>query len=155
LFAPVDGDRLIDALTDQTLDGGTCDLATLAHPLDESQQWQDPHVVKVLVDRAGFALYFSRAAVPGAFPGGDAAIKDAGARLAWRHVGVYAFHTASLQRYLALPRSPLEVAEGLEQLRALENGMKIRVVFTTERPIGVDTEADLEEVRRRWASEQI
>jgi 3-deoxy-manno-octulosonate cytidylyltransferase (CMP-KDO synthetase) len=154
LLSPADGDRLIDALTAQTPDGTDCQLATLAHALDDAHQWQDPHVVKVLVDRAGFALYFSRAAVPGSFPGGSKVDQDSGASLAWRHIGVYAFRVDALRRYLALPRSPLEMAEGLEQLRALENGMRIRVVITEERPIGVDTTADLAEVRRRWSVER-
>ncbi len=155
LLVPADADRLVEALLPTTTAGGVADVATLAHPFDDAAQWRDPHVVKVLVDRAGYALYFSRVAVPGEFPGRSPALGVTGARLALRHVGIYAFHAASLQRFLSLPRGPLEQAEGLEQLRALENGMRIRVILTTNRPVGIDTEADLEEVRRRWDAEQV
>jgi 3-deoxy-manno-octulosonate cytidylyltransferase (CMP-KDO synthetase) len=65
-------------------------------------------------------------------------------------VGVYAFRRRALERFLALERSPLEVVEGLEQLRALENGMSIKVLDITAAPVGVDTPADLDTVRRLW-----
>lgn len=155
LLDPADGDRLVTALDEASPGSGTCDIATLAHPLASREQWRDPHTVKVLVDRAGFALYFSRAAVPGRFPGHPELKQESGGRLAWRHVGIYAFRATSLRRFLALPRSPLEMAEGLEQLRALENGMRIRVVFTTSVPVGVDTTADLETVRQLWAARRV
>ena len=144
LLDPADGDRLVAALAEDP----AVELATLAHPFDDAAEWRDPNVVKVLVDRAGRALYFSRAALPGAFPGGGPS--DAGARLALRHVGIYAFRAAALQRFLQLPRTPLEEAEGLEQLRALEHGMSVRVVEIAGRPVGVDTPADLERVRSLW-----
>lgn len=149
LLDPADADRLVVALES----GGkfqAADLATLAHPFDDPRQWRDPNVVKVLVDLAGQALYFSRAAVPGAFPASGEEAAERGVQLALRHVGVYAFKADVLTRFLVLPRGPLEVAEGLEQLRALENGLRIGVVQIDNRPVGVDTAADLEEVRRRW-----
>lgn len=145
LLDPADGDRLIAALEADAV----VDLATLAHPFDEATEWRDPNVVKVLVDQSGRALYFSRAAVPGAFANTDSAA-GAGARLALRHVGIYAFRLPALRRFLTLPRSPLEQAEGLEQLRALEHGMRVGVVTIAGRPIGVDTPEDLERVRNLW-----
>ena len=87
------------------------DPPTDAHPFGEADRWEDPNVVKVLVDRAGPALYFSRAGVPGVFPGGGADPRAA----ALRHVGIYAWRTGALRRYLAWPRGPLETVEGLER----------------------------------------
>ncbi len=144
LLDPADVDRLIAALQADA----RADLGTLAHRFDEAADWRDLNVVKVLVDRAGRAMYFSRAALPGAFPGGGR--PDAGAGLALRHVGVYAYRADALRRFLELPRTPLEQAEGLEQLRALEHGMSILVLEIGGRPIGVDTPADLERVRSLW-----
>lgn len=143
LLDPADADGLVRALCADP----AADLATLAHPLADAAEWQDPHAVKVLLDRQGRALYFSRAPLPGAFPGRAAR----GERLALRHVGIYAFRRAALLRFLELPRTPLEEAEGLEQLRALEHGLRIRVERTERRAVGVDTPADLERVRALWA----
>lgn len=148
LLDPADAEALVVALRDDP----AADLATCAHPFGPDDDWADPNVVKVLVDRAGRALYFSRAGVPGVFPG-----THAGARaprdVALRHVGIYAFRRDALARFLALPRSPLEQVEGLEQLRALENGMTIRVVTVARGPVGVDTPADLARVRALWANQ--
>jgi len=96
----------------------------------------------VLVDRRGRALYFSRAAVP--FAG------DAEARYL-RHVGVYAFRQASLERFVRFPCGDLERREGLEQLRALENGMPVDVLVTRHVTHGVDTPEDLKAVASRFA----
>ncbi len=124
------------------------DVATCAHPFAGPDDWHDPNAVKVLFDGRGSALYFSRAPIPGTFPGrgGD------GHRLALRHVGLYAFRRAALERFLALPVSPLEAHEGLEQLRILEDGGRIGVVRIDSAPVGVDTPQDLERVRRIWSA---
>ncbi len=148
LLEPADADALVAALREDLGAG----IATCAHPFGPGDDWADPNVVKVLVDRAGRALYFSRAGVPGVFP----AVRDgapAPRDVALRHIGIYAFRGAVLARFLALPRSPLERVEGLEQLRALENGMAIRVVTVARGPVGVDTPADLARVRALWASQ--
>ena len=100
----------------------------------------------MLCDRTGRALYFSRAPIPGIFPGQD---PDAHA-LALRHVGIYAFRRTVLEGFLGLERTPLERAEGLEQLRLLEHGVPILVQRIAAAPVGVDTPADLDEVRRLW-----
>jgi 3-deoxy-manno-octulosonate cytidylyltransferase (CMP-KDO synthetase) len=122
------------------------DVATCAHPFADEASWRDPNQVKVVRDGQGLALYFSRAPIPGTFPGADVqAFRRAG-----RHVGIYGFRRRALQRFLALERTPLEITEGLEQLRALENGMRIRVLDLAEAPVGVDTPEDLEQVRRLW-----
>jgi 3-deoxy-manno-octulosonate cytidylyltransferase (CMP-KDO synthetase) len=162
----------LDGLVDDLRGAPGADVATMGHPLADADEWRDPHVVKVLVDRAGYALYFSRAPLPGAFPGpraagdspgsatgssgagsmsGSAAGGEmAGWRLALRHVGVYAYRAAALRRFLTLPPAPLEQVEGLEQLRALEHGMRFRVVQNAGRSLGIDTPADLERARRAW-----
>jgi 3-deoxy-manno-octulosonate cytidylyltransferase (CMP-KDO synthetase) len=146
LLEPEVGDRLVRALRDDPETG----LATCAHPFADADEWRDPNAVKVLVDRRGRALYFSRAPVPGAFPG----TAPTGHRLALRHVGIYAWRAGSLRRFLGWRRGDLERCEGLEQLRALEEGLPIAVVSVTAGPIGVDTPADLDRVRRLWQDQQ-
>ncbi|HEY6452024.1 MAG TPA: 3-deoxy-manno-octulosonate cytidylyltransferase [Steroidobacteraceae bacterium] len=103
-----------------------CDLATLAVPLESVAALLDPNVVKVVTDRAQRALYFSRAPIPWSRDGGSGShqSKHAGAR---RHLGIYAYRVSALRRLAALPPSALELIERLEQLRALEHGMDIRV----------------------------
>ncbi len=122
------------------------DVATCAHPFADADTWRDPNAVKVLVDHRGLALYFSRAPIPGTFPGRDAR----GHEVALRHMGIYAFRRAALARFLELPPSALELSEGLEQLRMLEDGARIGVARVEGAPIGVDTPSDLENVRRIW-----
>lgn len=121
------------------------DLATLATPIASLHEFLDPNVVKVVVDAAGRALYFSRAPIPwprDSAPAGLASQTAHGGAL--RHVGLYAYRCAALLRMAGLPPSPLEQAERLEQLRALENGLNIRVAIAVDVPgPGVDTEADL------------
>jgi 3-deoxy-manno-octulosonate cytidylyltransferase (CMP-KDO synthetase) len=142
LLDPGDVDRLIGTmLADPDLD-----LATCAHPFADEASWRDPNFVKVIRDTAGLALYFSRAPIPGTFPGS----KVVAHTMALRHVGIYAFRRSALERFLALDRTPLEISEGLEQLRALENGMRIKVLEIHDAPIGVDTPADLDLVRGLW-----
>ncbi len=142
LLDPADADGLVRALREDPEAG----LATLAHPLADEREWRDPNVVKALCDRDGRALYFSRAPLPGAFPGRE----PAGWRCALRHVGIYAWRRGALTRFLALPRGELEREEGLEQLRALENGIAVRVIPAARPAVGVDTPEDLELVRRLW-----
>ena len=121
------------------------DMATLAAEVDEDAL-QDPNQVKVVCGGDGYALYFSRAGIPfrrHATEAGDAA---APVRL---HVGVYGYRRSVLLRLAALEQTPLERCEGLEQLRALENGIRIRVLPTDETPLGVDTPEDLAAAEQR------
>ncbi len=142
LLDPADVDGLISAMAARPeIDIGTC-----AHRFGDAEHWHDANVVKVVCDRDGRALYFTRAAIPGTFPGTPAA----GHEVALRHVGIYAFRRQALLQFLEWERTPLEQAEGLEQLRALENGLRIHVQQITRAPVGVDTPADLAEVRRLW-----
>lgn len=123
--------------------------ATLSTPIEHSEQIFDPNCVKLVTDQRGRALYFSRAPIPWAR---DAWAKNCGelpAGAAQRHLGLYAYRAATLQRFAQLPQSPLEKLESLEQLRLLENGLAIAVTLAPEPiPAGVDTEEDLERVAR-------
>ncbi len=117
-------------------------VATLACPLMHAAEWQDPNVVKAVLDRNGYALYFSRAAVP-YDRDGTAAVSET----ALRHLGLYAYRVDFLQTYSSLQSSPLEQVEKLEQLRVLWHGKRIHVGIAEEQPgPGVDTAADLERV---------
>lgn len=120
------------------------DIATLAVRITEAEERGNPNVVKPVVSfadgrRIARALYFSRASVP--WDGGDAG------QPLYHHIGLYAYRRAALERFVSLPNSPLEQREKLEQLRALENGMRIDVALVDTLPLGVDTPADLERAR--------
>jgi 3-deoxy-manno-octulosonate cytidylyltransferase (CMP-KDO synthetase) len=117
-------------------------MVTLAAPADAAVA-ANPNIVKVVTDAEGFALYFSRAPIPYPRDGGEAPWR--------RHVGIYGYQRDALQRLAGLSSTPLERAESLEQLRALENGMAIRVLEVEEAWPGVDTMDDLEAVERLLA----
>jgi 3-deoxy-manno-octulosonate cytidylyltransferase (CMP-KDO synthetase) len=120
------------------------DIATLASKLDQAADLADPNTVKVACDPTGRALYFSRAPIP--------FNRDQPATLtpaSLRHVGIYAYRVAALRKLASLPPGRLEQIEKLEQLRALENGMEIRVAHAVERPLAdVNTAADLDRAER-------
>lgn len=116
------------------------DIATLACPITEASERDNPNVVKAVIALApgaqqGRALYFSRATVPT----GDGEL--------YHHIGLYAYRRDALTRFVGLPVSGLEQRERLEQLRALEDGMRIEVALVDTVPLGVDTPADLERAR--------
>ena len=116
------------------------DIATIACPITDDAERSDPNVVKAVVsaepgERHGRALYFTRAEAPG----GDGPL--------YHHEGLYVYRRSALERFVSLPQSPLEKRERLEQLRALEDGMHIEVVFVDSLPLGVNTPADLEQAR--------
>jgi 3-deoxy-manno-octulosonate cytidylyltransferase (CMP-KDO synthetase) len=141
----------VDAAVAPLLSDPTLDIATLSLPLKRVEEMLSPSVVKVVTDGRGRALYFSRSPIPFVREG---ASREGAARaavmkgLARKHVGLYAFRRAALERFVALPPSALEEAESLEQLRAVENGMSIQVVpMAGATGIAVDTPQDLERVR--------
>jgi 3-deoxy-manno-octulosonate cytidylyltransferase (CMP-KDO synthetase) len=118
-------------------------MSTIVRPLDDEHEFHNPHVVKAVLGLDGFALYFSRAAVPY-----QRATGNRGESMrAFKHIGLYVYRRETLLELAALPQSPLEVAESLEQLRALEHGIRIKAVETRYDSIGVDTPEDLERVR--------
>jgi 3-deoxy-manno-octulosonate cytidylyltransferase (CMP-KDO synthetase) len=129
----------IDVLVEALRADGGVPMSTLCRPL-EAERADDPNAVKVVRDVRGRALYFSRSPVP--FPRDRAA-----AAKLWRlHLGIYAFRREALERFVALAPSALELAEGLEQLRALENGISILVLDAPHPAFGVDTPEDLRRV---------
>lgn len=126
---------------------GRAPVSTLSAPIRSSEEWRSEAVVKVVCDAAGDALYFSRAPIP--WPRGGTPEFGRGAGEPWlRHIGLYVFDREALERWTTLPPSPLERIERLEQLRALEAGMRIRVVVGPPTEPGVDVEEDLRRARR-------
>jgi len=148
---------LIDQVADLLLGDESAGIATLATPVRSLEEFLDPNVVKVVVADDGAALYFSRAPIPWTrqdSPEGAAGQREFGG--AMRHVGLYAYRVGVLGRITRLPPSSLEQREKLEQLRALQNGIRI-VVGTCRVPpgAGVDTERDLQRARERAASQRL
>ena len=134
----------IDEAIEPFRDDAALDMVSLCQRFRASEAALDPHVVKVVTDRRGFALYFSRAPIPffRDAPGGDAATGP------FKHIGLYVQRREFLLKIASLEPTPLERAEALEQLRVLEHGFSIRMVQTQYDSIGVDTPEDLERVRR-------
>jgi len=123
------------------LDDGLADIATLASPVASQQDFENPNIVKVIVDEDSNAIYFSRTAIPYAR---DSARQAEARRAALHHHGIYAYRCGVLRKLVAAPPSQLEISEQLEQLRALSLGMTIRVAPPEKRPgAGVDTAEDL------------
>ena len=150
----------IDAVAFALASDPGIEIATLSLPLVSTDEMLAPSVVKVVTGASGDALYFSRSPIPHVRQGaGQDALASADAAvacgLARRHVGLYGYRREALLRFAALPQDPLEQAEGLEQLRALAHGMRIRVVpVDGEAGVAVDTPEDLERVRALVASEK-
>jgi 3-deoxy-manno-octulosonate cytidylyltransferase (CMP-KDO synthetase) len=129
----------IDTAVLPLLEESAIPMGTLKKRIEDPREISDPNVVKVVTDRFENALYFSRSTIP--FP------RDGTPLTHYKHIGLYVYRRDFLLRYPDLPAGPLERAERLEQLRALENGFNIRVVETEYESLGVDTPADLERVR--------
>ncbi len=133
----------IEALLAAMAESGA-EMGTLARPLDPGEA-ERSQVVKVVTDLTGHALYFSRALIPHRREGGVSPLCRA-------HVGIYAFTAAFLERFATLAPGRLEGEEALEQLRALEHGVRIRVADTAYRGFGIDTPEDLERARALLAA---
>jgi 3-deoxy-manno-octulosonate cytidylyltransferase (CMP-KDO synthetase) len=119
-------------------------MATLKKRIEHPREIADPNVVKVVTDTSGDAIYFSRCPIP--YVRQDC--EGAGGTPHFKHIGLYVYRREFLLGYSSLPVGPLERAERLEQLRAIENGFRIRVVETEYESLGVDTPEDLERVAR-------
>lgn len=133
---------MIDAVARSLLDNTKVSMATLMKKIEKPAEINDPHVVKVVVDKNNFALYFSRSAIP-YYP----VHSEAKELVYYKHIGLYGYTKDFLFTYKNLPVSKLEKIERLEQLRVLEEGYKIKVIETKYETIGVDTPADLEKVK--------
>ena len=133
---------MIDSVASALLDDKNLNMATLMKRIEDPALVDDPNVVKVVVDKNNFALYFSRAAIP--YLALNAEVKQPAY---FKHIGLYGYTKDFLFTYKNLPVSDLEKTERLEQLRALEEGFRIKVIETNFDTIGVDTPEDLERVK--------
>jgi len=139
---PLIDPKLINQLAKKMQRDPKIEMITAAHPFDNSADAQSPHQVKVVLDRDQRALYFSRSAIPFA--------REATAAVSYyRHQGVYGYKRELLLRFVRWAPTPLEKAEALEQLRALENGVNIHVVVTKSGSPGVDTPDDARTIERQ------
>lgn len=142
---------LIDACAAALQRHADCVMSTAAHPIADADTWRNPNVVKVVMDAADRALYFSRAPIPHWRDASSPAALPAPAP--WRHVGIYGYRAHFLRRFPQLAPSPLEQLESLEQLRVLWHGERICVHRCDHAPhAGVDTPQDLERVRALFAA---
>ena len=135
--------NLIDELIEQFADKNL-QMATVATELTDEEEMKNPNNVKVIFDKNNNALYFSRSLIP--YP------RNVGKSKVFKHIGIYAYRRNFLLDYAKMESTPLEQAESLEQLRALENGYKIRVIESDCKFVGVDTEEDLKLVNEIYKS---
>jgi 3-deoxy-manno-octulosonate cytidylyltransferase (CMP-KDO synthetase) len=148
---PLIDPALIDAVADLLEATPQASMSTAAHAIDSVAEFTNTNVVKAVLDAQGFAMYFSRATIPWWRDGFAGGIQGLGEPRPLRHVGIYGYRAGFLREYPKLPQAPVEVAEALEQLRALWHGHRIVVHVTQFAPgIGVDTPEDLERVRALW-----
>ena len=135
---PLVDPRLIDRLVETLQKNRELGIVTAAHPFENPRDALSPHQVKVVIDHVGNALYFSRAPIP--------STKSSGPSFFLRHQGIYGFRRTMLLQFVKWKPTPLERAESLEQLRALENGVRVHVLVTKHGSPGVDTPADADYV---------
>jgi len=135
----LDGE-MIDLVVKELRENPELVVVTLMKKIASDAELLDPNLVKVVVDRDGFALYFSRSPIPHG---------ETARRVAYKHIGLYGYRRDFLSRFTSLPVGPLEIEEHLEQLRVLENGYRIKVLETDRDTIGIDTPEDLERARKR------
>lgn len=124
---------LIDALAEQLMADPDLEMVTAANPFEDESLIEDPNIVKVVLDRQQHALYFSRSPIPYLRNPKPENLPF------YRHKGIYGYQRDFVLKYVSWPPSALELAEGLEQLRALENGARIKVIVTNDEAPGVDT----------------
>ena len=136
---PLVSPSIIDLMADTLRNQQNIDMITVANPISNLDQLDDPNIVKVVLNRNGDALYFSRSALPH-----DRTSEEQFSPL--RHVGLYGYQRDFLENFVNWPEGHLERVEQLEQLRALENGARIRVVVTEHESIGLDTPEQVPEI---------
>ncbi len=136
--------ELIDRLIDLMSGSDAPDMGTVIVPCKREDVADNPNKPKVVISADGYALYFSRAMIP--------FLREGGTEMkVYRHWGIYAYQRAALERFVSLPEGNLEKCEKLEQLRALENGMRIKTIETTYDGVDVNTPEDLEEAEKLFA----
>lgn len=130
----------IDDVIRNVQEDDNADISTLIRVLTDEEEINNPNLVKCVIDNNGFALYFSRSKVP--FE------RNSGFATYYGHLGIYGYKRKALEAMTTLPQTPLEQTESLEQLRALENGMKIKTSVVDFVPVGIDTREDLEKFKQ-------
>ncbi|NLI80772.1 MAG: 3-deoxy-manno-octulosonate cytidylyltransferase [Deltaproteobacteria bacterium] len=154
IVANIQGDEplvrpeMVDALVAALALAQDCPMATLAHPSNSDEDFHNPNVVKLVLDRKKRALYFSRSPIPFFRETPTASSSLTEGSLFLKHLGYYAYRQSFLETFTRLPPTPLETAEMLEQLRALEHGYPIQVAISPWETFGVDTPDDLAKVAR-------
>lgn len=130
----------IDAVAKNIQEDANADISTLIRILTDDGEINNPNLVKCVIDNNGFALYFSRSKIPYE--------RNSGIATFYGHLGIYGYKREALLKMTSLPQTPLEKTESLEQLRALENGMKIKTSVVDFVPVGIDTKEDLEKFKQ-------
>lgn len=138
---PLMKSEVIDALIDAMTTSGAPDMATVVVPCRREDVATNPNLPKVVLTSDDYAIYFSRSMIPFLREGGEETT-------VYRHWGIYAYRRDALAKFVSLPEGQLEKCEKLEQLRALENGMRIKVVKTAFQSIGIDTPQDLADAEK-------
>ena len=149
---PLIDPRMIDEAVKPLAEDPSIPMGTLAKRITDPADAVDPNVVKVVMDRKGYALYFSRAPIPWDRDHWAGRTELAGLPLAgpcYKHIGLYVYRRDFLLAYAAMPQTALEATEKLEQLRALEHGHKIKVEITDHESFGVDIPGDLSKILQR------
>jgi 3-deoxy-manno-octulosonate cytidylyltransferase (CMP-KDO synthetase) len=150
---PLIDPALIDAVALLLARHPQASMSTAAHALEDPAEFRNPNVVKVVIDAQGLASYFSRAPIPWWRDGSHDGVAQLGPAPALRHIGIYAYRASFLRAFPTLAQAPTELAESLEQLRALWHGHRIAVHVALAAPgLGVDTPEDLARVRALFAS---
>lgn len=130
----------IDAVARNVQEDEKADISTLVRILKTEEEINNPNLVKCVIDNNGFAMYFSRSKIPYE--------RNTGVATFYGHLGIYGYKREALLKMTSLPQTPLEKTESLEQLRALENGMKIKTSVVDFVPVGIDTLEDLEKFKQ-------
>ena len=131
--------EMINSIINSFKEDDTISMSTLKYKIDTMEEIENPNYVKVITDKKGYALYFSRSVIP--YP------RKLDIQNYYKHVGIYGYKRDFVGEYAKMEPTPLELSESLEQLRALENGYRIKVMETPYKIIGVDTQEELEKVR--------
>lgn len=138
MIEPILIDEIVETLNDKEVS-----MASIYEIWDDKEAFFNPNIVKVVVDKDGFAIYFSRSPIP----------YSKNTTKFFRHVGIYGYKKNVLLELVSLPQSSLELIEGLEQLRAVENGIRIKMIKSNKKTMGIDTPEDLEKLERFWKND--
>lgn len=142
---PMIKQEMIEAVIDG-VKNHNADISTLIRPIEDKAEVENPNLVKCVIDNNGFALYFSRSKIPFERKENPAPF--------YGHIGIYGYTRKALTTMTTSPQTPLEISESLEQLRALQMGMRIKTSIVNEKPVGIDTKEDFEEFERLIVQKQ-